>query len=153
MEHATDIELIELVGKRLDAAREKAILVHLEGCARCCAKLVDIRNTWDILGAWDVRPEHHLDVERLRVLAEQAGAPATGSRTIRLHAASTLLRVAASIVVATLIGYLGGRWSFAWTRMPLSSESPPYLSALGLEVGQSLSSLVLDDDVAAGEGG
>ncbi len=153
MEHASDIELIELVAKRLDAARERAILVHLEGCARCCVKLADIRNTWDILGAWEVRPKQHLDVERLRVLAEQAGAPATGGRTIRLRAAGTLFRVAASIAVAGLVGYAGGQWSLTRAQMPLSPESPAYLSALGLEVGQSLSSLVLDDEVAAGEEG
>jgi anti-sigma factor RsiW len=151
MEHIGDIELIELVAGRLDAMRENTILVHLEGCPRCCAKLAEIRETWDILGAWEVRPRRQVDAERICALAAQAGAPAPVSKTVRLFAPSTLLRLAASIVVAALVGYAAGHWSLGSAQAPVPSQSPSYLSALGLEVGESLSLLVLDDQVA-GEG-
>ena len=152
MEHVRDIELVELVARRLDAGREKAVLVHLQSCPRCCTKLAEVRKTWDVLGAWDVRPEPGLDSERICALAAQASVQATAGKTVRLFVPGTLLRVAASIAAAVLVGYVGGRWSLGPAPMPASSPSPSYLSALGLEVGESLSSLVLDDDAAAEEG-
>ena len=77
MEHASEIDLIELTAQRLAAEREKAVRAHLDDCPACRAKLQDMRKTWDLLGAWQVGlPE---------AIARTAGAPAlarasTGTR-------------------------------------------------------------------------
>ncbi|MBN1359753.1 MAG: hypothetical protein JW993_04135 [Sedimentisphaerales bacterium] len=149
MEHVRDIELIELVGKRLEAGWEKAVVVHLQSCPRCCEKLAAIRQTWGALGAWEVEAPPRLDSERIVALAAQREGT---SATIRLPAAGALLRVAASIVTAAAVGYVGGRWSAGQARTSLPDEPPSYVSALGLEIGETLSALVLDDEQAIGEG-
>lgn len=148
MEHAKDIELIELAGNRLDADREKAVLAHLETCADCRARLAEMRTTWDLLGAWEVSPPEGLDIAKVQAVG-RPGQP----RTIRLIPTRLLLRVAASIGVAALLGYTGGRWSIGPDQIPASLEPPSYLSVLGLQVGESFSPLVLDDESSAAEGG
>lgn len=153
MEHIADIELIELVAQRLEAGRENTILVHLEGCPRCCEKLAQVRQTWDILGAWQVCPPQALDAERVRALAAEAAEREPKDETIRLPAAGLLLRAAASVALAALVGYTAGRWSAGPVQAASPSQSPLYVSALGLEVGESLSTLVLDDEPQVGEGG
>jgi len=152
MEHINDIELIELVAQRLDAGRKNAILAHLEGCAHCCEKLAQVRNTWDLLGQWDVQPPRSLDTERICALAAEAAEHEAAGKTIRFPAAGILLRVAASVALASLIGYTAGRWSVGPAPASASGQSPSYVSALDLEVGESLSTLVLDDTPDVGEG-
>ena len=149
MEHIRDIELIELAARRLEAERQNAVLAHLEQCPVCSGKLAEIRQGWDVLGAWEVRPPRRLETERICALATQAAEREGAGVTIRLPAAGTLFRVAASIAVAGLVGYVGGRWGLGPARPSL--PSPSYVSTLGLEVGESLSFLVLDDEPAAGE--
>lgn len=152
MEHTRDIELIELAAGGLEAQREKAVLVHLQSCPRCCAKLVEIRKTWDVLGAWQAQPRQHLDSERIGALVAEAAQSQVSDQTVRLPRAGMLLRLAASIAVAALVGYAGGQWSIAAGRASLPPESPSYVSALGLEIGESLSTLVFEGDPANGEG-
>ncbi len=152
MEHIKDIELIELAARRLEAGRENIILVHLQSCPRCCARLAEIRQTWDVLGAWQVESQPRLDTQRICARAAQAAERQPKGTTIRLLTPGTLLRVAASIATAALVGYMGGHWSARQAKAPSPPQSPSYVSALGLEVGESLSSLVLDEEPVAGEG-
>ena len=147
MEHANDTELIELVAQRLEAGREDAILAHLEGCPQCREKLAQVRKTWDVLGQWEAQPPRLLDTERICALAAEAAGG-----TIRFPGAGLLLRVAASVAVASLIGYSAGRWSVGPAAASASPQSPSYVSALGLEVGESFSALVLNDESEVGEG-
>ncbi len=152
MEHAKEIELIELVAKRLEPDRREALLTHLQGCSACRSRFEDIRRTWEILGAWEVRPAGHLDATRL---ARSSGVTETTSArlVIRLSRMGITLRVAATIVLTMLIGYVGGRWSVGGPPPDTEAGTPQYVSVLGLEVGQGLSSLVLqDDEVPGGEG-
>ncbi len=148
MEHIKDIELIELVGNRLEPERQKLVRAHLGGCADCRAKCEELRTTWDLLGAWEVSPPEGLEVAN--VPAVERPRPL---RTIRLVQPALLLRVAASVGVAALIGYTAGRWSIGPNRTTASLEPPSYLSVLGLEAGESFSPLVLDEDTSIVEGG
>jgi predicted anti-sigma-YlaC factor YlaD len=145
MEHAREIELIELAAQRLDAERERIVLAHLQDCPACRTKLEEITRTWDILGAWKVQPATHVDVTRLAI--------SSGSRKehpvrslIRLPGIGMAVRVAAAIVVAALAGYEGGRWSVRPRPAGTGAQPPQYVSVLGLEVGDSFSSLVLQDE-------
>lgn len=152
MEHAKEIELIELVSKRLEPDREKALLTHLKDCPACRKRIEDVRGTWDILGAWEVRPTANFDAaERARSCDRPETAP--GGLVIRLSRIGTVLRVAATVILTMFIGYVGGRRSLDGPPPGAEAGTPQYVSVLGLEVGQGLSSLVLqDDEVPGGEG-
>jgi anti-sigma factor RsiW len=148
MEHVKDIELIELVGNRLEPEREKLVRGHLGSCADCQAKFEELGTTWDLLGAWEVSPLEGVEVANVRTVERPRPL-----RTIRLIQPAVLLRVAASVGVAALIGYTAGRWSIGPNRTTASLEPPSYLSVLGLEAGESFSPLVLDEDTSTVEGG
>ena len=71
----------------------------------------------------------------------------------RLPRWGMVVRVAASVVVAAAIGYAGGWHSVGPVAAAESFEPPEYISALSLEVGESFSSLVFEDEPVAGEEG
>jgi anti-sigma factor RsiW len=152
MEHAKDIELIELAGGRLDADRREAVQAHVQTCAACQAKLTEVRATWELLGAWEVPAPQGLDLGKVHGVPVPAARPGQ-MPTIRRIDARVLLRIAASIGVAALIGYTAGRWSIVSNHTPVSLQPPSYLSVLGLQAGESFSSLVLDEEASAVEGG
>jgi anti-sigma factor RsiW len=152
MEHAKEIDLIELVAGRLDAAREEAVRTHLRDCPACRTKLQDIQGTWDILGAWQVQPARPVD------LAGPAVSPGPQDRQaaqllLRRPGIRMAARIAAAIAVSALLGYAGGRWSIRPAPTRAGMEPPPYFSVLEFEVGDSLSSLVLPDGTAARQEG
>jgi hypothetical protein len=145
MEHVKDIELIELTAERLDAGRKADVLDHLRQCAQCREKMDGIRRTWDILGAWEVDIADRNGPTSI----EQPSNPRVegGQRpAVRLFTLGWAVRAAAAVAVTVLGGYMGGRWSVRQGTVPAEVEPPQYLSALGLDVGDSLSALVLDDD-------
>jgi anti-sigma factor RsiW len=152
MEHAKDIELIELAAGRLDADRREVVQAHVRTCATCQAKLAEVRATWDLLGAWEVPVPQGLDPGKVRTASGPTSRPSQPP-TIRLIDAHVLLRVAASIGIAALIGYTAGRWSIVSNQTPVSLEPPSYLSVLGPQADESLSSLVLDEETSTVEGG
>jgi predicted anti-sigma-YlaC factor YlaD len=152
MEHARDIELIELAARRLDAEREKVVLTHLQDCPACQTKLQEIARTWDILGAWKVQPAAHANVTRQAVSYGLQKERPAGS-VIRLPGISTAMRIAATIVVAVLAGYEGGRRTVRPTPAGTGAQPPQYVSVLGLEVGDSFSSLVFQDEPASRQEG
>ncbi|MCL5278667.1 MAG: hypothetical protein M1376_02020 [Planctomycetes bacterium] len=60
-------------------------------------------------------------------------------------------RIAAALAVSVLIGYAGGRWSVRPMPTGAGMEPPPYFSVLGFELGDSFSSLVLQDEPASSQ--
>ena len=74
-------------------------------------------------------------------------------RPIRLPSIGPLLRVAAVVAVTALIGYVGGRWSVGPPPTVQQGEPPEYIMTLGLELGDSFSSLVLQDELSTREEG
>ncbi len=135
MQHAKDIELIELTAGRLDPAQAREISAHVDACPDCRRKLEELRRTWEILGSWNVEVPAGLSTTK----------PVASPRVIRLGTQRTILRVAASIALAAALGYMGG-W---WTKKPARADVPAYLSVLSSQNEDGLSSLVLSD----GEGG
>jgi hypothetical protein len=152
MEHAREIELIELAARRLDPVREKALLMHLQGCSDCRIRLEGFRHTWEILGAWQVQPAGSVDLTRLT--ASHASPERASARSvIRFPGMGAAVRIAASIAVAILVGYAGGRWSTGPAQTVSGVQPPQYISVLGLEVGESLSPLVLQNGLFSGQEG
>jgi predicted anti-sigma-YlaC factor YlaD len=145
MEHAREIELIELAARRLDAEREKIVLAHLQDCLICRVKLQEITRTWDILGAWEVPPAKHVDVTR-RAISSTSRKQHPARFFVRLPGIGMATRIAAAIVLAVLAGYEGGRWTVRPRSADTEAQPPQYVSVLGLEVGDSFSSLVLQDE-------
>jgi anti-sigma factor RsiW len=147
MEHAREIDLIELAAGRLEAGREKIVLAHVESCPACRTKLQDIRRTWDLLGAWHVQTAGHADSAGRR-----ASSAAQEERRVpflvRFPGVRMAARIAAVVAVSVLIGYVGGRWSVRPTPTGAGMEPPPYVSVLGFELGDSFSSLVLQEELA-----
>ena len=144
MEHAREIELIELAARRLEPKREKVVLAHLEDCPVCQTKLHDIQRTWDLLGAWQVQPAAHGDVTTLAASPRSQNERPAPS-IIRFPGIRMAARIAAAIAVSVLFGYAGGRWSIRPMPPSTGTELPPYFSVLGFETGDSFSSLVLQD--------
>ena len=144
MEHAREIELIELAARRLEAEREEVVLAHLKDCPVCQTKLQEIQRTWDLLGAWQVQPAAHGDVTRLTASSESQNERPAGF-IVRFPGIRTAARIAAAIAVSVLIGYAGGRRSIRPVPPGAGMEPPPYFSVLGFEVGDNFSSLVLQD--------
>jgi anti-sigma factor RsiW len=146
MEHAREIELIELAAQRLDAEQKKVVLAHLQNCPACRTKLEDLRKTWDLLGAWEVQPARHVEVAKPVVPSgSQRERPMAGS-ILRFPGIGTAVRIAAALAVAVLVGYAGGRWSIRPTQTRTQAQPPQYFSVLGFEAGDSFSSLVLQEE-------
>jgi anti-sigma factor RsiW len=144
MEHVREIELVELAAGRVHAQREAAIFDHIRRCPQCREKLDGLRKTWDALGAWEVRPPERLATAQVPAVPE----PEKGDLTrpvIRFFGVGMALRFAAAIVITAMAGYAGGRWSVRRTSAA-GVEPPRYISALGLDVADDLSALVLQDD-------
>ena len=72
---------------------------------------------------------------------------------IRLPGAGAVVRVAATIVFTALAGYASGHWSVRRDAGQSAGKTPPYLSVLALDVGESFSPLVLDNEFPAQEDG
>jgi hypothetical protein len=152
MEHIEDIELIGLVAKQLNPGREEVVLRHLENCSACRDKFVGLRGTWDMLGAWEVSPPAHRCVEAADSALPCADTVAS-YRVFRFPGLAAVVRVAASVIAAAVIGYAGGRGSVGQVSAAEQLGPPQYISALSLEVGESFSSLVFQDEPLAGEEG
>lgn len=152
MEHARDIELIELAAGRLDAGRKEALEGHLRQCVQCREKSDAVRRTWEILGAWEVPASGR--AESPGPAGEASPHKETGRRFIlRSVGFVAALRFAAALAVAVPLGYLGGRWSARRAPMSGQADPPAYISALGLDTGESLSWLVLQDESTPAEDG
>lgn len=152
MEHAKDIELIELAAGRLGADRREALDGHLRQCARCREKFDNVRQTWEILGAWEVPVSER--GESLDSSAEAAPREKDRRRfVLRSAGLVAALRFAAALAVAVPMGYWGGRWSTRRAPIPGPADPPAYILALGLDTGESLSWLVLQDEWTPVEGG
>jgi anti-sigma factor RsiW len=152
MEHAREIDLIELAARRLEAEREKVVRAHLEDCPACRAKLQGIQRTWDLLGAWQVQPAEHRDI------AGRGASPGAQEERripllVQFPGIRTAVRIAAVVIFVVLAGYEGGRWSGRPAPTSAEMKPPPYFSVLGFEIGDSFSSLVLQEGPSSGQEG
>jgi len=132
---------------RLDLATAEAVTAHVETCPECRQKLEQFRRTWDVMGSWGVESPRRLSEPE--VLVGRARAP----RTIRLPAPKAMFRVAASILVASILGYAGGWLIHKPVEAAAPADTPTYLSLLGSHAGDGLSSLVLSYESPSGKGG
>lgn len=153
MEHAREIDLIELAAQRLNGERRQTLLLHLEDCPTCRMRLDSIVRTWDILGAWEVEPAGQVNVVGLEASSGPQGTDRRTQFLIRFPDLGTTVRIAAAIAVTALAGYAGGRWSVRPANTVSGDQPPQYVSVLGLEIGESLSAIVLDEGTSSEQEG
>jgi anti-sigma factor RsiW len=143
MQHVKDIDLIELTAGHLDRATAETVAAHVEACPDCRRKLEQLRRTWDVLGSWSVEVPSGLTPAR----------SFPESRVIRARGYRTVLRIAASVAIAAILGYAGGRWTSKPARAAVPADAPAYLSALNPQAGDGLAWLVLSEVSPSGKGG
>ncbi|MCO6437901.1 MAG: hypothetical protein J5J06_12485 [Phycisphaerae bacterium] len=109
----SEIELIQMIAGELDDRRAKAVTEHARSCARCAALLKSQSVLWETLVDLDAAESPDL-WERIETGLDRKQTvpfPTPGSRQFGL------LRVAASLAFAALLGIAAGRL------IPVSQES------------------------------
>lgn len=151
MKHLSDIEVIEYVAGRLTASRHDEVREHIAACQECSGRWKETVETWNAMGQWEVDTADHDMAARITALAEKAERtqkPRPMPRTLRLGFLPTMVRVAASIIIAVGVGHKLGKYSVTGSRprATASENKPEYLAALGLEWSSELAWLILEDD-------
>jgi anti-sigma factor RsiW len=145
-----EAELIKLIAGELPDARRNAVEDHLARCGKCREVHRSLRATWDQLGVWEVAmPSRNLARAVLAIASRDAVRRQWLARS----------GIAAAIVLAAGLGWMGGRWSWhgstAASAPPVSTEAMVHhvgLDALGsgLDV---FDGVFPDDTQASGPGG
>jgi anti-sigma factor RsiW len=119
--HPDDLELTLLLDEELEPVRRGVVGMHVDGCARCAERLEELRSASALLSGYVAAMDACIRVDELarrRALAaaRAAAAPVRASRSGSAAAtsaetaarpsrrASTLLRVAAAVTAATVLG-------------------------------------------------
>lgn len=149
---------MEYVAGRLASPEKEQVAEHIAGCPECSERHRQAEMLWNSLGQWTVETSGHEIADKIVALAEKDLAPAAENKTteaipivrhpiVRRPSFSTVLRVAASILIAMGVGYKLGRSSVTGTiNTTASNNRPAYLSAFGLEWSSELAWLVLEDN-------
>ncbi len=100
MEHLSENQLLDVL-KRQDS-KGNVLKDHISGCVSCKQRLVELQETWDVLGHWTVEMP---DID----LTDRVLKKARPVRTVRLWQTQTLMRIAASILIGIGLGTLLGQ--------------------------------------------
>lgn len=111
--HPSQGELLDFAGGLVAEARRVAIEAHLRECEACAAAVEAAHATDRLLGSWQVELDQPLVDLWPKVAAattEQADAPnAQPTLSFLRWWQSPVVRLAASIVVAAVVGHVAGR--------------------------------------------
>ena len=156
MKHVNDIELIEYVAGKLTASRNDEVREHMAACKDCSDRWRQALDVWNALGKWSVDTADHDVTKRITALAEEAERGQKKhkiARDLKTGFLSTVLRVAASIIIAVGVGHKLGKYSVTGNmpRTEVSKKGPEYLAALSLEWSSELARMILEDDSPNGE--
>ena len=105
MEHINDAQMLEMLSGHVPADEQESLLAHIAQCSSCQQRLSELRQAWDDLGALEI------DTSRLDLLPNLTSAIHHRSRHINFLSIQGLTRIAASILLAALIGHVAGRLS------------------------------------------
>jgi anti-sigma factor RsiW len=151
MKHVNDIELIEYVAGKLTASRNEEVREHMAACKECSDRWREAVEVWNALGQWSVDTADHDVMQRITALTEEAERGQKQhkiARDLQIGFLSTMVRVAASIIIAIGVGHQLGKYSVRGNtpRAVASENGPAYLAALSLEWSSELAWLILEDD-------
>ncbi len=105
MEHINDTQILDMLGGHVQTDEQESLLAHMAQCSNCQQRLNELRQTWDDLGALEI------DTPKIDLLPNITSAIQHRSRHIDFLSIRGLTRIAASILLATVIGHVAGRFS------------------------------------------
>ena len=151
MKHVNDIEMIEYVAGKLTASRNEEVREHMAACEECSDRWRKAVEVWNALGKWSVDTAEHDVTERITAIAEEeerGRKQHKNARELQIGFLPTMVRVAASIIIAVGVGHKLGKYSVTGStpKTAASENRPEYLAALGLEWSSELAWFILEDD-------
>ena len=105
MEHINDTQMLDMLGGHVQADEQESLLAHIAQCPNCQQRLDELKQTWNDLGALEI------DTSRLDLLSNLTSAIHYRSRHINFLSIQGLTRIAASILLAAVIGHVAGKFS------------------------------------------
>jgi len=105
MEHITDTQMLDMLGDHVQADEKESLLAHMAQCSNCQQRLNELRQTWDNLGALKI------DTSGIDLMPNLTSAIHHRSGHIDFLSTRVLTRIAASILLAAVIGHVAGRFS------------------------------------------
>jgi len=105
MEHPNDIKMLELLSGHIPEPNQQPLRDHIENCPACRIRWQEFNQTWADLDAITVDVSQRDLTDRINL------AITSPSRTNWYIDSKPFLRIAASVLVATALGYFGGKFS------------------------------------------
>ena len=105
MEHINDTQMLDMLGGHVQADEQESLLAHIAQCSNCQQRLNELKQTWDDLGAWEI------DTSGIDLLPNLTSAIHHRSQHINFLSIRGLTRIAASILLAAVIGHVAGKFS------------------------------------------
>jgi len=105
MEHIADIMMIDLLGEYVDGPKKQNALQHISQCDSCQKRWDEFKQTWNKLS------ELHVDTSDKDSFPKIADNIRSKRSHIRILPVRMLMRVAASILLAIILGHMLGRAS------------------------------------------
>ena len=105
MEHINDTQILDMLGGHIQADDQESLLAHIAQCPNCQQRLDELKQTWNDLGALEI------DTSRIDLLSNLTSAIHYRSRHINFLSIQGLTRIAASILLAVVIGHVAGKFS------------------------------------------
>jgi hypothetical protein len=99
--------ILRLVAGELPSSEEESLLAHLADCPLCQSTLTQLRETWQVLGEWEVIPPQ--DRQDAMLASASALQAEKGTPLLQRMRQLGALRIAASFALATGLGILAGR--------------------------------------------
>ena len=97
--------MLDMLGGHVQADEKESLLAHMAQCSNCQQRLDELRQTWDDLGALKI------DTSGIDLLENLTSAINQRSWYIDFLSTRVLTRIAASILLAAVIGHAAGRFS------------------------------------------
>ena len=126
MEHPNDIKMLELLSGHIPEPDQQPLRDHIENCPACQVRWQEFSQTWADLDAIKADASQ-------RDLTDRINSAITRLSRSKWHIDSKpLLRIAASVMVATVLGYFAGKFSIQNSEEYLQSSAAQvlYLDAL-----------------------
>ena len=105
MKHINDTQMLDMLRGHVHADEQESLLAHMAQCSNCQQRWNELRQTWDDIGALEI------DTSRIDLLPNLTSAIHHRSRHINFLSIRGLTRIAASILLAAVIGHVAGKFS------------------------------------------
>ena len=108
MDHLENRQMFEMLAGQVPPEQYDAGLRHMAECRQCRSRWDDLQETWGDLGQWEFQACDDDFTESILEKAAQAQTTAEPA-AVRFFRLSSLVRIAASILIGVFVGHLAGR--------------------------------------------